>query len=120
MGPREFTRGDLINEGGEGFDPSRLQWGRGSSPAETQWVLLDGLRVVTASMGPREFTRGDGAVAAQLVAEDRLQWGRGSSPAETLLALEQLVAGILALPRERVPPLRALACCWVGGGVVSD
>ena len=59
MGPREFTRGDVVVNGA-------------------------GVAVAQASMGPREFTRGD--VVRDVVAHgasNKLQWGRGSSPAET-------------------------------------
>ena len=59
MGPREFTRGDLLDDSIKVEDDNALQWGRGSSPAET------------SSARRRRF-----ALAT-------LQWGRGSSPAET-------------------------------------
>ena len=59
MGPREFTRGDHAS----GMTPSSslaaLQWGRGSSPAETLVGDRRAREVNAASMGPREFTRGD-------------------------------------------------------------
>ena len=107
MGPREFTRGDCGSRpsswlstsrfnGAAGVHPRRrgsryhalgcvsaLQWGRGSSPAETRWVTLQQQRGTRASMGPREFTRGDQFLFLGANIDVMLQWGRGSSPAET-------------------------------------
>ena len=62
----------------------RLQWGRGSSAAETtreEWRRPSALR---ASMGPRLFSRGNLWFPRTLPpGKFQLQWGRGSSAAET-------------------------------------
>ena len=108
MGPREFTRGDSVVAVDEDAIADELQWGRGSSPAETRPRRIHSSPHQRASMGPREFTRGDSARwRGQLTRSPsfngaagvhprrrcrtwwtcsevpRLQWGRGSSPAET-------------------------------------
>ncbi len=106
MGPRLVSRGNNTVTH-EVYGSSLLQWGRGSSAAETPSrgrarlrphrfngaaarqprKRVDRLVVVhllgVASMGPRLVSRGNLRRPPRVAAGVRLQWGRGSSAAET-------------------------------------
>ena len=82
MGPRLFSRGIWVS-GAPSVRPCTLQWGRGSSAAESVRVADDRLCRVEASMGPRLFSRGISRRCGGGRRCRRLQWGRGSSAAES-------------------------------------
>ncbi len=82
MGPRLVSRGNSRAEKMYGYY-WRLQWGRGSSAAETS-------RPTRTCAAPSPLQWGRGSSAAETLAErfrtkgeSELQWGRGSSAAET-------------------------------------
>ena len=106
MGPRIFIRGNSAGatdrsggswlQWGRGSSsaetkprrrqspPARgLQWGRGSSSAETAQGRQMGAQPAPASMGPRIFIRGNNPCHRATARDAGLQWGRGSSSAET-------------------------------------
>ncbi len=82
MGPRLVSRGNPLGEG-ESMSFIMLQWGRGSSAAETRNPSRAKRVPVPASMGPRLVSRGNEPEVILQLPPAGLQWGRGSSAAET-------------------------------------
>ncbi len=84
MGPRLVSRGNSANPAAQSSHRMRLQWGRGSSAAETPPIQLRNHRTGcgfngAAARQPRKRP----AEPTERMKEAELQWGRGSSAAET-------------------------------------
>ena len=106
MGPRLFSRGKYPYNT-EFLEAFMLQWGRGFSAAESQFLIIILTKFIHASMGPRLFSRGKmwgdaylldeigASIGPRLFSRGKnswqdtpsnliaLQWGRGFSAAES-------------------------------------
>ena len=83
MGPRLFSRGNVLEGIMQELTGTALQWGHDFSAVEIVWHGRRRRRRRRASMGPRLFSRGNHASDYYTeAASDLLQWGHDFSAVE--------------------------------------